>query len=100
MQVLTKNSIHPAFDTGLDAWLDAHPDVATFVVVGDCTDLCTYQTAMYLKLRANARQLPQRVAEKGIVDRESGDSRHAYRIRSEYLPAVEMSIGRTGEIRR
>ena len=61
MQVFTKNSIHPAFNTGLDAWLDAHPEVATFVVVGDCTDLCTYQTAMYLKLRANARQLPQRV---------------------------------------
>jgi predicted transcriptional regulator len=40
------------------------------------------------------------LTEKGIVDRESGDSRHAYRIRSEYLPAVEMSIGRTGEIRR
>jgi nicotinamidase-related amidase len=28
--------------------------VSTFVVVGDCTDLCVYQTAMQLKLRANA----------------------------------------------
>ena len=61
MQVFSKNSIHPAFNTGLDGWLEAHPEVTTFVVVGDCTDLCTYQTAMYLKLRANARQLPQRV---------------------------------------
>lgn len=29
--------------------------VGTFVVVGDCTDLCVYQTAMPLKLAANAR---------------------------------------------
>ena len=36
------------------------------------------------------------LAEKGIVDRESRDNRHAYRIRSEYAAAVEMSIGRMG----
>jgi nicotinamidase-related amidase len=29
--------------------------VATFVVTGDCTDLCVYQTALPLKLAANAR---------------------------------------------
>ena len=29
--------------------------VTTFIVVGDCTDLCVYQTAMPLKLGANAR---------------------------------------------
>ena len=29
--------------------------VRTFIVVGDCTDLCVYQTAMPLKLSANAR---------------------------------------------
>ena len=29
--------------------------VSTFVVCGDCTDLCVYQTAMALKLTANAR---------------------------------------------
>jgi nicotinamidase-related amidase len=61
MQVFTKNSIHPAFNSGLDRWLESHAEVETFVVVGDCTDLCTYQTAMYLKLRANAGQLLQRV---------------------------------------
>jgi nicotinamidase-related amidase len=32
--------------------------VGTFLVVGDCTDLCVYQTAMPLKLSANARQRP------------------------------------------
>ena len=61
MQVFTKNSIHPAFNSELYDWLDAQPEVDTFVVVGDCTDLCTYQSAMYLKLRANARQVRRRV---------------------------------------
>ena len=57
MQIITKNSIHPALNTGLEAWLEAHQQVDTFVVVGDCTDLCAYQSAMFFKLRANARQL-------------------------------------------
>ncbi len=55
--VIEKNSISSAINTSLDAWLDAHPQVNTFFVVGDCTDLCTYQLAMHLRLRANALQL-------------------------------------------
>lgn len=61
MVVLPKNSIHPALNTGFEAWLKEHPEVNTFVVVGDCTDLCTYQLAMYLRLRANAHQHQHRV---------------------------------------
>ncbi len=55
--VMEKNSISSAIDTGLDAWLDDHSEVTTFFVVGDCTDLCVYQLAMHLRLRANARNL-------------------------------------------
>ena len=38
-------------------WVDARrrAGMRTFIVVGDCTDLCVYQTAMPLKLAANAR---------------------------------------------
>lgn len=54
--VMRKNSISATLGTTLDAWLDAHPEVSTFIVVGDCTDLCTYQLAMHLRLRANAMQ--------------------------------------------
>jgi len=61
MQVFEKNSIHPGLHTGLNAWIDAHPEVSTYIVVGDCTDLCTYQLAMHLRLDANARQLQRRV---------------------------------------
>lgn len=62
-QMLTfpKNSISSTLNTGLNDWLAAHPQVDTFIVVGDCTDLCTYQLAMQLRLEANARQLIRRV---------------------------------------
>jgi nicotinamidase-related amidase len=61
MLTFPKNSIHSALNTGLEAWLSDHPEVNTLIVVGDCTDLCTYQLAMHLRLRANAHQLRQRV---------------------------------------
>ena len=59
--VLPKNSINSAMGTDLEPWLNAHPQVNTFLTVGDCTDLCVYQLAMYLKLQANARNQPSRV---------------------------------------
>ena len=52
--LVPKNSIHSGVGTKLNAWLDEHADVTHRVVVGDCTDLCTYQLAMHLKVRANA----------------------------------------------
>jgi nicotinamidase-related amidase len=58
---IPKNSIHSGLNTGLTAWIAAHPEVDTYIVVGDCTDLCTYQLAMHLRLDANARQIQRRV---------------------------------------
>ena len=60
--IIPKNSISSAIGTTLDTWLNAHhQDVDTFIVAGDCTDLCTYQLAMHLRLRANAHGYRQRV---------------------------------------
>jgi nicotinamidase-related amidase len=61
MLTFAKNSIHPALNTGFQNWLDAHPEIETFIVIGDCTDLCTYQLAMHLRLDANAHQRQRRV---------------------------------------
>ncbi|MGD9147270.1 MAG: isochorismatase family protein, partial [Anaerolineae bacterium] len=55
--VIEKDSISSSIATELDAWLDTHPQVTTFLVVGDCTDLCVHQLAMHLRLRANALNL-------------------------------------------
>lgn len=61
MVVVEKNSISSALGTTLNDWLAAHSQVDTFIVVGDCTDLCTYQLAMHLKLSALAANQPRRV---------------------------------------
>jgi nicotinamidase-related amidase len=61
LSVFPKNSISSFMNTGLNGWLEARPRLDTFIVVGDCTDLCTYQLAMHLRLDANARQVTRRV---------------------------------------
>ncbi|MBN1284289.1 MAG: cysteine hydrolase [Anaerolineae bacterium] len=57
IEIFEKNSTSPVIDTGFDEWLDTHPEIATFIVAGNSTDLSLFQLAMYLRLRANARQL-------------------------------------------
>lgn len=54
--VFPKNSIASQFADGYQAWLDTRRQVTTWIAVGDCTDLCTYQLAMHLRLRANQAQ--------------------------------------------
>ena len=54
--IIPKNSLSSTIGTDLSDWLDSHLEVTTFIVIGDCTDLCTYQLAMALRLRANAHQ--------------------------------------------
>ena len=51
--ILENNSISTSIGTDLLPWIEAHPEVRTFVIVGDCTDLCVYQVAMDLRMRAN-----------------------------------------------
>lgn len=91
---IEKNSISSAHSTRFDQWLDGHPEIDTFIVVGDCTDLCTYQLAMHLRLRANAAQhadvrvivpancvqtydTPVKIARKRNIPAHDGDLLHA-----------------------
>lgn len=55
--LIPKNSINSGVGTTLNSWLDQHPNITHQIVVGDCTDLCAYQLAMHLKVRANAANL-------------------------------------------
>jgi nicotinamidase-related amidase len=61
MVLLEKNSIHSGLNTGFSDWLARNPELDTFIVVGDCTDLCIYQLAMHLRLDANSTQKARRV---------------------------------------
>lgn len=60
-KVMPKNSLSSFFGTDLREWLNAHRDLSTVVVVGDCTDLCVYLLALDLKLYANAHNWKMRV---------------------------------------
>jgi hypothetical protein len=57
MILIEKNSLNPAIETGFDAWWDQNRHINRAIVVGDCTDLCVYQLAMHLRMRANALNL-------------------------------------------
>jgi nicotinamidase-related amidase len=61
IKIIEKNSINSMIGTSFGAWLAARPRLDTFVVVGDCTDLCTYQAAMQLRLEANAGNFTRRI---------------------------------------
>ncbi len=52
--IIEKNSLDPGYGTNFDAWLDQNADLTHAMVVGNCTDLCVYNMAMHLRLRANA----------------------------------------------
>ncbi|GER86973.1 nicotinamidase [Dictyobacter vulcani] len=60
-KIVPKNSLSAFHGTGLGNWLEERADLQVAIVVGDCTDLCVYQTAMHLRLHANAHNLPLRV---------------------------------------
>ncbi|MGC8669214.1 MAG: isochorismatase family protein [Chthonomonadales bacterium] len=53
--IIPKKSISSAVRTDLPDWVDRHREITHRIVVGDCTDLCTYQLALYLKTEATAR---------------------------------------------
>lgn len=59
--VIPKNALSAFLDTSLPSWMNQHPEVTTYLVIGDCSDLCTYNLALNLRMDANARQLDRRV---------------------------------------
>lgn len=61
MTIIEKNALSIAIATTFDDWMATHPDITTFIVVGDCTDLCVYSAAMYLQLQSHALNRPRRV---------------------------------------
>lgn len=61
MTIVPKNSINAFIGTQLERWVEEHPQLTTFVLVGDCTDLCVYSAAMHLRITANAYGLERRV---------------------------------------
>lgn len=62
-RVFSKPSVNISVGTDMNENLREQLDqgVDTVVVVGDCTDLCVYQAASYLRFAANAQNRPARI---------------------------------------
>jgi len=56
LTIIDKNSIDVGVNTEFNKWLAARPHINTWIVVGDCTDICTYQLATHLRTTANENQ--------------------------------------------
>src|SRR5262249_16606445 len=54
--VIPKNNINSSLAPEFDEWVQARPQIKTWIVAGDCTDLCTHQLAMHMRLWANQNQ--------------------------------------------
>jgi hypothetical protein len=68
--IFEKNALSPAIGTGFESWLGENDDLRTYLVTGDCTDLCVYQLAMFLRMWMNATNRPSRdvIVPAGLVD--------------------------------
>ena len=56
LAIQEKNSINAGVNGAFVEWVKTRPQISNWIVVGDCTDLCTYQLAMYLRTSANENQ--------------------------------------------
>lgn len=61
LEIVYKDSIHPALNNDFDLWIEEREPLDTFIAVGDVTDICTYQLALYLRVWANTYHRERRV---------------------------------------
>lgn len=59
--IIPKQTVNPATSLLFLRWLEEQVSTKTFIIVGDCTDICVYQTAMYVKTRADQFYTGQKV---------------------------------------
>lgn len=76
--IIEKNSTNGFVEPAFESWRAAHPAVDTFLVVGDCTDICVSQFALTAKAYFNTRDIPSRiVVPAALVDTFDGDGHDA-----------------------
>ncbi len=59
--ILQKNSTSSDVNTEFREWLTQRPQLDTFLLAGNCTDICVYQLAIFLRVDANTAQKPRRI---------------------------------------
>lgn len=58
---ISKNSTNGFLEPEFRTWIQEHPQIDCFLVVGDCTDICIQQLALSLKAEFNRQNRPARV---------------------------------------
>ena len=60
-EVFEKNSISAFQNTHFSDWLAKNKQINTFIMVGNCTDICIYQAVLELKTEANSRNITRSI---------------------------------------
>ena len=60
-KVFEKNSVSSFQNTHFSDWLAKNRQIDTFIIVGNCTDICIYQAVLELKTEANSHNTPRRI---------------------------------------
>lgn len=55
--VIPKNCISAGLVPEMQTWIRTRLHIKNWIIVGDCTDLCTHQLAMHIRLMANQEQM-------------------------------------------
>ena len=61
LKIIRKNSLSVGCAPEFTKFLAQNPQINTFALFGDCTDLCVYNAASYLALSANEANVARRV---------------------------------------
>ncbi len=58
---IRKNSTNGFIEEEFQEWLHKHPEINTFIITGDCTDICIQQFAVTMKTWFNMKNLSSRI---------------------------------------
>lgn len=93
---IPKNSTNGCIEPEFQSWLADHPQVDTFIVVGDCTDICILQFALTLKTQFNRQNRASRIiVPTSAVDTFDGPNHHGDLL---HVAAINIMIGNGIEV--
>ncbi len=92
--LIEKNSTNGLLEPAFDSWRKGHPGINTYIVIGDCTDICVQQFAVAAKAWHNTRDLPLRVIVPiSLVDTFDADGHPA-----DFLNVVSLMLMQAGGV--
>jgi nicotinamidase-related amidase len=104
--LIPKNSTNGFLEEGFQKWLKENQNINTFVITGDCTDICVQQFAITLKTWFNKQNkkiriiVPQNVVETYDFDLHNGDLMNVMALYNMITNGIEVvkAIEAEGEI--